>query len=32
LEMHFEGENVTVFASDRIYGNSITLHGRMQNP
>jgi CubicO group peptidase (beta-lactamase class C family) len=32
LEMHFESTGVTVVASDRIYDNSITLHGEMQYP
>jgi CubicO group peptidase (beta-lactamase class C family) len=32
LEIHFESDGVTVIASDRIYGNSITLHGNLHNP
>jgi hypothetical protein len=32
LEIHFESDDVTMVASDRIYGNSITLHGKLHNP
>ena len=31
LAVHIEGKNVFVLASDRIYGNSITLRGCLQN-
>jgi len=32
LEMHFESNGVTIVASDRIYGNRITLLGELQSP
>jgi hypothetical protein len=32
LELHFESGSVTIVASDRIYGNSIILHGEIQSP
>ena len=32
LEIHFESDSVTIVASDRIYGNTITLRGNLHNP
>jgi CubicO group peptidase (beta-lactamase class C family) len=32
LQMGFEKDGVTVVASDRIYGTSVTIHGTLRNP